>query len=123
MDTMETQDFRRCYSCGVIMSQRSGGLCPLCNPHPDPEQCPESEDEDYDWGVKEIDQRGADPVDYEDIGEPIPGSYYLCHAREETQAGDERPPWARYGDNEPSENLNEKTHAPCEGVDKIVMAG
>jgi hypothetical protein len=79
---MDTQDFRRCYTCGCIMPQRAGGQCPSCNPHPDPEPCPESMDEDYDWSSKEIDHRGPDPEDYEESGEPILGSYVICRGRE-----------------------------------------
>lgn len=80
---MDTQDFRRCYSCKAIMPQRSGGLCPLCNPRPDPEPSPDDEDEeDYDWTSKSIDYRGPEEEeDWEDNGEPILGSYVLCHSR------------------------------------------
>jgi hypothetical protein len=109
----------------------------MCNPHhaeQDTDDLGDSDEEDYDFSAKPIDYRGPD--EDEDCGEPIIGSYILCHARECVWVGidpenecpcgdpdctamfdlpeneaDHHPP-------EPCESLNEKTHSKCGSVDE-----
>jgi len=113
-------DFMRCYTCGTVLPQRSGGQCDMCNPHhaePDTDDLGDSDEEDYDFSAKPIDYRGPD--DDEDCGEPIVGSYILCHAREKGE--DYAPPLQDHADASVRLDIDPENECPCGDPDCTAM--